>query len=271
MKYLLLLKLSLLFTTMRYIITESQLSIIKEQIVNQGQQQQKDKAGNPLYINGKRRQSVSYQINDLQKDFLEEALVNNSKKVPVYISKVRPGALVQLQGLGLKSQNNTTFFKKNLDNMDLTNTFTTRMYFLNGIGKDGIIDVIDNTFYLGCGKTETTAEEMLNSVRQGKCNNISYKDGETTKTKLVDIYVSLRQMVDAKNLVALLSRVAKVNDNVMAVNYLMNFLNDSANPEDVYVGDNTKDQADEWGVTPNKKYSPAYEELKKLYTPELTK
>jgi hypothetical protein len=145
------------------------------------------------------------------------------------------------------------------------------MYFLNGIGKDGIIDVIDNTFYLGCGKPETTPEEILNSVRQGKCNNISYKDGETTKTKLVDIYVSLRQMVDAKNLVALLSRVAKVNENVMAVNYLMNFLNDSANPEDVYVGDNAKDQTDEWGVTPNKRYSPAYEELKKLYTPELTK
>jgi hypothetical protein len=239
---------------MRYIITESQLStIINEQ-------------------NAKpRQQSVASTINDLQKRFLEEALENSSKKIPMYISKVRPGALIQLQGLGLKQQNNPDFFKRNLENKALTNSFTTRMYFLNGIGKDGIIDVIDNTFYLGCGKTETTPEEILNSVRQGKCANISYQDGQTTKTKLVDAYVSLRQMVDAKNLVALLSRVAKVNENVMAVNYLMNFLNDSANPEDVYVGDNTKDQTDEWGVTPNKRYSPAYEELKKLYTPELTK
>jgi hypothetical protein len=239
---------------MKYIITESQLlTIIKEQ-------------------NAKpRQQSVASTINDLERKFLDEALENSSKKIPMYVSKVRPGVLIQLQGLGLKQQNNPDFFKRNLENKALTNSFTTRMYFLNGIGKDGIIDVIDNTFYLGCGKTETTPEEMLNSVRQGKCANISYQDGQTTKTKLVDAYVSLRQIIDAKNLVTLLSRAANVNENVMAINYLMKFLNDSANPEDAYVGDNTKDQADEWGVTPNKRYSPSYEELKKLYTPEIIK
>jgi hypothetical protein len=237
---------------MRYIITESQLlTIIKEQ-------------------NAKpRQQSVASTINELQSNFLYEALENNSKKIPMYVSKVRPGVLVQLQGLGLKPQNNPDFFKRNLDNKSLTNSFSTRMYFLNGIGKDGVVESIDNVYYFGCGKTESTPEQMLNSVRQGKCANISYQDGETTKTKLADLYVSLRQMVDVKNLVALLSRAANVNDSVMAVNYLMKFLNDSANPEDVYVGDNTKDQADEWGVSPSQRYSPSYEELKKIYTPEI--
>jgi len=239
---------------MRYIITESQLlTIIKEQNATP------------------RKQSVSSTINDLQKRFLEEALENSSKKIPMYISKIRPGVLIQLQGLGLKPQNNPDFFKRNLENKGLTNSFTTRIYFLNGIGKDGIIDVIDNTFYLGCGKTETTPEEMLNSVKQGKCRNILYQDGETTKTKLVDAYISLRQIINAKNLVTLLSRAANVDENIMAVNYLMRFLNNDANPEDVYVGDNTKDQPDEWGVTPNKRYYPSYEELKKIYTPEITK
>jgi hypothetical protein len=237
---------------MKYIITESQLlTIIKEQ-------------------NAKpRQQSVASTINDLQSKFLDEALENNSKKIPMYVSKVRPGVLVQLQGLGLKPQNNPDFFKRNLENKALTNSFSTRMYFLNGVGKDGVVESIDNVYYFGCGKTESTSEQMLNSVRQGKCANISYQDGETTKTKLADLYVSLRQMVDVKNLVALLSRAANVNENVMAVSYLMKFLNDSANPEDVYVGDNAKDQKDEYGVSPSQRYSPSYEELKKIYTPEI--
>ena len=253
---------------MRYIITESQLKVIQEQITGQ---QEKDKAGNPLYVNGKRRQSLPYQINDLQKNFLEEALANSSKKMPLYISKVRPGVLVQLQGLGLKPQNNPTFFKKNLDNMDLTNTFTTRMYFLNGMGKDTMIDSIDGTFYLGCGKSDATAEEILNLVKQGQCANISYKDGETNKMKLADAYLSLRQLVNAKSLVALFSRAANVEESTMAINYLLNSLQNEANPEDEFVGDDTKNQGDAWGMTPNQRYSPSYDEIKKLYAPEVTK
>ena len=155
--------------------------------------------------------------------------------------------------------------------MDLTNSFTARMYFLNGIGKDAMIDVMDSTFYLGCGKPGATVEEVLNSVKQGQCANISYQDGQSEKTKLADAYISLRQLVNAKNLVALLSRAANVEENTMAINYILNSLQNEANPEDVYVGDDLKNKTDEWGMTPNKRYSPSYEEIKKIYAPEVTK
>ena len=240
-------------------LTEAQLkSVVEKVIMEQGVPEPKLAPGQEKITKDGRTQARQYSlsfISEFDRNVLSEALVNNTKQVPMYRTKFRPAVIARLSGMGLKQVNTPGFFKNTGDEGTLTHTFSLRFYYFDepktsqDKGKAAYYDVVYN---IGSTNPNATIQDFAKSLDLIK--NIQLTTTRTENQMVTEQYVQMRAVLPAKSLIMLIAASMGMSEEYIAT-WLMNSLSSGMDDQ----------EPDLYGQTGNQKYQSYYQELYKLY------